>query len=493
MATVQRKRRGTAVPVLAVCVLSAAMGTSAANVALPEVADAFGATFGQARWVVLAYLLAMTAVSVAVGHLGDVFGRRRVLAVGLPVFAAGAIAGALAPSLWVLVVARGVQGVGAAVMMALPPAMVRDAVPAERTGTVMGLLGTASAAGTALGPSLGGALIGLWDWTAVFWAMAAPVPLIALGLGGVPGAGAPRRNGHARGRVGGTGAAAPGDGPGAGAPRRGGGSPGRFDGVGAVVLTGVVVLYTLGVTDPGALGALPVLALLGGAAAGLVVFVLVERRSAHPLIPVGEPGSRVLLPGAALNLVVGAVMMGTLIVGPFYLAGALGLGPAAVGAVMAAGPVASLCTGVLAGRTVDRLGAARTTAAGLAVMAAAALALALLPGPWGLAGYLVGAVALAPGYQLFMAANNTRVMAAVTAGRRGAASGVLGLSRNLGLLTGTSALGALFAAAAGTADVATASPEALTGAVAVTFTIAACGLAAAALTAAVPRGATLRR
>lgn len=581
MESVQRTHRGIAVPVLAVCVLTAALGTSAANVALPEVADAFGSTFGQARWVVLAYLLAMTAVSVAVGHLGDVFGRRWVLAVGVPVFAAGAVAGALAPSLWVLVVARGAQGVGAAVMLALPPAMARDVVPAGRTGAVMGLFGTASAAGTALGPSLGGVLIGLWDWPAVFWAMAAPAPLIALALGGVPRPGTPhrnertgrsdngteptrdrgdhdepaapgdgphpdthhpdepthhrdseptatgnephagtsRRNGHTHPHDTGsdTKPAASGDGPQPGAHHRGertdhrdseptaagggrraeasrqsGGGRGRFDVVGAGVLTGAVVLYTVGVADPGALGALPALALLGGAAAGLAGFVLVERRSAHPLFPVGGPGSGVLLPGAALNLVVGAVMMGTLVVGPFYLAGALGLGPAAVGAVMAAGPVVSLCTGVLAGRTVDRLGAARMTAAGLAVMAAAALALALLPGRWGLAGYLVGAIALAPGYQLFMAANNTRVMTAVAAGRRGAASGVLSLSRNLGLLTGTSALGALFATAAGTADLAAASPGALTGAVAVTFGVAAGGLAAAALAAAVPRSAPPR-
>ncbi len=449
---------------LAVCVLSASLGTSAANVALPQIADAFGGSFGQAQWVVVAYLLGMTAASVTVGYLGDVFDRTRLLAAGAVVFAAAAVAVSLAPSFQVLVTARAIQGVGAAVLMALPLAIARDTTAEHRTGSVMGLLGTTSAVGTAAGPAVGGLVVDAWGWQAVFAAMV-PFGLAALllnGLSGPGGSGGPGRLGgrnttHNR------------------RPRS------RFDAAGMVILTATVALYALGVTgiDRGADAGVTA-ALLGAAAAGVIVLVLVERRAAHPVLPLALLGDRIIGAGAVANLIVGAVMMTTLVVGPFYLSEALGLGSAAVGLVMAAGPVASILSGIVAGRLVDRLGTRRMITAGLAVMIAGAVILAWLPATIGLVGYLAGIVALAPGYQLFLAANNTQVMTAIAPERRGTASGLLGLSRNLGLITGTTAMGVLFAAAAG-ASVTTATPAELTTAVTVTFVTAAAAVTAALL------------
>lgn len=186
---------------------------------------------------------------------------------------------------------------------------------------------------------------------------------------------------------------------------------------------------------------------------------------------------RMIAPGMTLNLLVGAVMMSTLVVGPFYLTGALGLPPATVGLAMAAGPVASVCTGVLAGRLVDRADASRMTVAALAVMTAGVLALALLPALWGLPGYLTGTVLLAPGYQLFLVANSTTVLGAVPLRRRGSAAGALTLARNLGLVTGAALLAAVFAAAAGGTD---AAPDALVDGLRTTFLVAAALTAAGA-------------
>ncbi|WP_036315871.1 MFS transporter, partial [Microbacterium sp. B24] len=174
-----------AVAGLALAILTASVGTSAANVALPALVTAFTATPGQVQWVVVAYLLAVTSISVTAGSAGDRWGRRRVLLAGISIFTVGAVAGALAPSLVTLVIARGVQGVGAAVMTALPLALARDLVADGRTGRIMGLLGTTSAVGTALGPALGGALIGWGGWTAPFWMMA------LLGAAALPLAGRP--------------------------------------------------------------------------------------------------------------------------------------------------------------------------------------------------------------------------------------------------------------------------------------------------------------
>jgi MFS family permease len=159
---------------LALSMLLSALGTSIANVGLPTLAQTFNATFQQVQWVVLAYLLAVTALIVSVGRLGDIMGRRRLLLAGIFVFTAASVVCGLAPTLGLLIGARAVQGLGAAAMMSLTMALVGETVPRAQTGRAMGLLGTMSAAGTALGPSLGGVLIATFGWRAVFLA---PVPL----------------------------------------------------------------------------------------------------------------------------------------------------------------------------------------------------------------------------------------------------------------------------------------------------------------------------
>ena len=110
--------------------LLSSLGTSVANVALPTLEDDFGASFGQVQWVVLAYLLAVTTLVVSAGRLGDLVGRRRLLLAGLALFIVASALCAAAPSLPLLVAARGAQGPGAALMMALTLAFVAAAVPA---------------------------------------------------------------------------------------------------------------------------------------------------------------------------------------------------------------------------------------------------------------------------------------------------------------------------------------------------------------------------
>jgi MFS family permease len=187
----------------------------------------------------------------------------------------------------------------------------------------------------------------------------------------------------------------------------------------------------------------------------------------------------VLSAGLAMSVLVLTVAMATLVVGPFYLSRALGLDPAAVGLVMSTGPIMSALSGIPAGRIVDRLGAPFMMIAGLVAMAAGSLGLAMLPQMFGIAGYVVALVVLAPGYQLFQAANNTAVMVDVAADQRGVVSGMLNLSRNLGGITGTAVMGAVFAFAAGTAEIATADPAAVAIGMRVTFVVAAILIAGA--------------
>ncbi|WP_439679148.1 MFS transporter [Embleya sp. MST-111070] len=429
---------------LCLSMLLSSLGTSVANVALPTLADTFSASFARVQWIVLAYLLAITTVIVGAGRLGDLIGRRRLLLVGIGVFTGGSVLCGLAPTLETLIAARAAQGLGAAVMMALTMAFVGETVPKERTGSAMGVLGTMSAIGTALGPSLGGALIAGPGWRVIFL-VNVPLGILALLLAHrhLP---SDRRE------------------PGTDRP--------RFDHVGTLLLAGTLGVYALAMTvGRGGFGALNA-ALLVAAGLGVVLFVRTEARATKPLIRLAMFRESALSASLATSALVSTVMMATLVVGPFYLARAMGLGDALVGLVMSVGPVVAALTGIPAGRIADRFGARRMTVVGLIAISVGAFALALTSGHLGPAGYLVPIVVTTAGYAVFQTANNTAVMADVRPDRRGVVSGMLNLSRNLGLITGTSVMGAVFALASGAHDVTTARPDAVAAGTRITFAVA---------------------
>lgn len=378
---------------LALSMLLSSLGTSIANVALPTLVQQLESSFGAVQWVVLAYLFAITGSLLVAGRLGDMLGRKRLLRAGVLLFTTASVLAGLAPNLAVLVAARVLQGLGAAVMMALTVAFVTELVPETATGRAMGWLGTTSAIGTALGPSLGGLLIDLAGWRAIFWLN---LPLGAAAL--------------------------------------------------------LLVRRYLPV-DPARLDAAPVrfdvLGMLG---------------------TFREPRRRASL---LANVLVSTVLMATMIVGPFYLSIALALDTRDVGLVMSVGPVVAALTGVPAGRWVDRFGAQRSATAGLLGVTAGAVALAVLPAALHVLGYVVPIAVITAHYALFQAANNASVMRDAAPQQRGVVSGALGLSRNLGLIAGASAMGAVFAAATGASDVTAAAPEAVARGMHVTFALAA--------------------
>jgi EmrB/QacA subfamily drug resistance transporter len=434
-----------ALAALSLSMLLASLGTSIANVGLPTLAPAFHASFQEVQWIVLAYLLAITTLIVSVGRLGDITGRRRLLLAGISLFTVASVACGLAPTLWLLIAARAAQGLGAAIMLALTMAFVGETVPKERTGSAMGLLGTTSAIGTALGPSLGGVLIAGPGWRAIFL-INAPLGVATLVLA------------HRH---------LPADRP------RGEAARTRFDNLGTLLLALTLASYTLAMTlGRGSFGPLNA-ALLLAAAVGAALFLRAETRAPSPLVRLTMFRDPALGASLATSALVSTVMMATLVVGPFYLSRGLGLDAALVGLVLSVGPVVAALNGIPAGRIADRFGAQRIAVVGLTAMAAGCVALSLVPASHGIPGYIAPIVIVTAGYALFQTANNTAVMADVHPDQRGVISGVLNLSRNLGLITGASAMGAVFAVASATSDITTAAPGAVATGMHVTFAVAA--------------------
>jgi EmrB/QacA subfamily drug resistance transporter len=430
--------------------LLSSLTTSIANIGLPTLAQAFDASFQDVQWVVIAYLLTISTLIVSAGRLGDIAGRRRLLLVGIVLFTAASMLCGLAPTLSLLIAGRAAQGVGAAVMMALTMTFVGESVPKERAGSAMGLLGTMSAVGTALGPSLGGALIAVFGWRLIFL-INLPLGLVALFLAYryLP------------------------------ADRRGPTTATRFDRVGTLLLALTLAAYSLAMTSGrGSFGALNG-ALLAVAVVGLGLFVRVEAKAPSPLIRLALFRDETLSAGLAISVIVSSVVMATLVVGPFYLTRGLALDAAAAGLVLSAGPIVVALTGVPVGRMVDRYGAPRMIVIGLIGMAAGAFVLSTLPATFGTPGYAIPLVVVTASYAVVQTANNTAVMVDLPPDRRGVVSGMLNLSRNLGLVTGASVLGAVFALATGTIDMTTAQPEAVAAGMRITFAVAGASILAA--------------
>lgn len=352
---------------LALATLLPSLGSSIANVALPTIAANTGSTFAEVQWVVLAYLVTMTSTLVFAGWAGDLLGHRRLLMLGLWLLTGASVLGLVTPSLPVLVSARAIQGVGAAVLVVAALVLADELAP-ERRGRAMGLLGSMSALGTALGPSVGGVLVSAFSFRGVFLASA----VLGLGVSWLA---------HSQ------------------------------------------------------------LASSGPATRA--------RRSARDhlealIAPLREPELRARL---SANAAVSALLMATLVVGPFHLMGTFGLTAASTGAAMTVGPVMAALLGMPSGLLVERHGPERTTGVGLLGICLGALVLALSPPSWGIPGFVLPVVLITSSYALFQAANGVGVMRLAGPAHRGGASGALSLSRNLGLIGGAAIFGALYASA----------------------------------------------
>lgn len=369
---------------LSLSMLLSSLGISIANVGLPALAAAFHASFQAVQWVLLCYLLAVTTCIIGIGRLGDSLNRRRLLLAGIALFTAASLACALAPQLWLLLAARMAQGLGGAVMMSIAMALV------------------------------GGALIAGFGWRAMFL-INLPLGLLALWLAWRYLPNGPRPAARQE----------------------------TFDRAGTLLLGGALLCYSLAMTlGRGNFGALNLALMLGALLAG-ALFIGVERRAASPLLAPAMFRHPALTAGLAASALVMTVMTATLVVGPFYLSRALGLSAAQVGLVMSAGPAVAILTGIPAGYLVDRFGSQRIGQFGLAAVAAGAALLSLL-NRWGVLGYVGPIALLTAGYALFQVANNTMLMKDLFPERRGLIAGMVNLARNLGAITGASAMGALF-------------------------------------------------
>ena len=384
--------------------------------ALPAIRTELGAAVEDLEWTVNAYTLTFAVLLLTGAALGDRFGRRRMLAVGVAVFTLGSAAAALAPTVQALIAARVLQGVGAALYMPLTLTILAAAAPPGRRGAALGAWGSLGALGGALGPPLGGALTAGPGWQWIFWLN------VPLGMALVPLALRHLPESH--------------------------GSRARLDllgvGLGSTALVGIV----LGLVGGNAAGwtSPRTLLALGAGILALLAFLAWERRAPAPMLPLRLFAHRAFATANLSSLLMYAAMFGgVFLVAQLFQAG-LGAGPLEGGLRTLPMVGAPLLLSPVAGTLCDRFGARPLMVLAAAVEAGALAWLALVTRPGVDYGLLVpGLVMMGVGAALFFAPIATVTLGAVPPPEHGVASGATTAVRELAVVLGVAVLGSVFA------------------------------------------------
>jgi len=375
------------------------------TVALPTLAATFGGGPTTIQWVAISYQLAIIGTLILFGRLVDLFGGRTLYLAGMATVAAASLLALLSQNALWLILARGLLGLGAAMLLATGQALLAVAYPHAGRGRALGYLHMAVAAGLMAGPSVGGLLVTTLGWRAVFLA-----PLL-LAVGALWWAWQTLPQPDRQGRE-------------------------RLDLAGAALVFVAAVLAVVGLTRLSHGSWTQSAGLLVAALVAALLFVMVEQRQAAPLVDLRLLRRWSLAAGLLAAVLTFIALAANMFLIPFALQQLMGQPALVAGLVMMAAPVAILPVAPLAGALADRCGSRLPTTAGLAAITAAIVGMAgfrTTTPVWVAAAVLV---LYGIGAGLFQAPNNSAVLGSAPAGQTGSVSGMLALSRNLGQVVG---------------------------------------------------------
>ena len=409
-----------------------ALDASVVNTVLPVIREAYHVPVEVIQWVSAAYLLIMGSMLLTFGRLGDLRGNKRVYLAGLVVFVPASVLCGISPSVELLIAARVLQGIGAAIVVSNSPAILIGSVHPSRMGQALGLQAAMTYIGLAVGPSLGGWLTDQWGWRSIFF-MNVPVGVItfAIGLRHIP----EEQNLPLREET--------------------------FDRVGAFLFLGAFLALQVALSrgnDWGWLSA-STLGVFGGSAALGFLFVRQETVVDSPMLHLALFRNRLFSFSVGSALVNYICFAFVLFLVPFYLIQGRGFPAAKTGIVMSAQFLSMVVTAPISGRIADRVGSRVPATMGMAVLAMGLFILSSMNGGAPLHLVVIGLVVTGVGMGIFVTPNNSTMLGAVPPGRKGIASGILATSRLLGMATGISVAGAILATIVGDRSAHGISPE----------------------------------
>jgi MFS family permease len=387
-------------------------------VALPAITAHFKLALGDVQWLVICYVLVYGSLMLVCGKLGDLFGYRLIFRIGLGVSALGCAACAMAADWPLFLWARASQGVGTALALSCTPALATSVYPAQQRLKALAGFSMAMSLAAAIGPFLGGVLVELWGWPAVYW-VRVPIALVTLALSGLLPAPQPQSR--------------------------------PFDAWGAIGLAICVSTFLLALVlsqrpaVPGWLAA----ALLAAALALLVGYVIRSRGVAEPIIRPSLFADATFAVPNVMNVLANLAGFSILLLTPYYLVNVLELSALLSGMVLALAFVGSLAGAPLATRLEPRLGRRTTAFLGVVLVGVGLLPLGFTGQSTPLPAVVLLLVVEGLGQGLLTVAYTDLVTDTLPERDRGVAGSLALLTRTLGIVSGASVLTALYTNAAG--------------------------------------------
>ncbi|MBZ4646877.1 MAG: hypothetical protein PWR27_145 [Petroclostridium sp.] len=408
-------RRRQILAAVATGTFMSALDSSVVNIALPKIGAYFKAPLSIIEWVVMAYLLIISSLLLTYGRMGDMYGHKKIYITGFIIFTAGSLLCGMAPTIAVLIISRGIQALGAGMLMSMGPAIITDTTPPQQRGKALGVNAVAVAVALTTGPIVGGFLTSQFGWQSIFY-INLPVGVIGIIWASKVIPDSIEREVQ------------------------------PFDIKGAVViflaLTSLLVplSYTeqFGWKNPYIIAALVMGFML------LLLFVYIEKRTAYPMVDLALFKNRLFSMSNVSALLNYMAQFSVILLMPFYLQQLRQLPPSEAGLMLIPMPLTTMLVAPISGAMSDRFDSRYISSIGMGIVAL---------GTWQLSNLnisstnfeiVIGLATVGLGSGMFQAPNNSAIMGSVPDNRRGIASGMLATMRNIGMVLGVAVSGAIF-------------------------------------------------
>jgi EmrB/QacA subfamily drug resistance transporter len=416
--TARRTATGWVVTLTAIGSLMAALDTLVVSTALSTIRLDLGASVEQLEWTVNSYNLSFAVLLITAAALGDRYGRRRLYAAGLGLFAVAVAACALAPDVGLLIAARAVQGAGAALVLTLGLALLSAAFPPERRGTAIGLFSAVTGIAVASGPLVGGAIAEGIDWEWIFW-LNVPIGLVAIPF--------------VFSRI-----------------EESFGGDTSIDLPGLALVSGAAFGIVWGLVRGNSAGWSSI-EVVGALAAGVLLvgaFIAREQRAAEPMLPMRLFRSRAFSAGNAAIFFTLASLFGAVFFFAQMLQVALGYGPLDAGLRLMPWTITFITVAPLVGALVDRFGERPFMVGGLTLQALAMGWIALIADPgFSYSEFVLPSIVAGVGVSMAIPSAQNSVVGSVAIADVGKAAGANSMMRELGGVFGIAVAVAVFAGA----------------------------------------------
>lgn len=386
------------------------------NIALPTMASEFNVSLENIQLVVSFYLLVLTCLLPVFGKLSDLYSRKWMYLGGFITFGVGALFGALSNSLPMMLVARGVQGIGSSAMMATSQALIAQIFHGPSRGKAFGAIGAVVACGSLAGPAIGGVLIQTWGWKSVFW-ICIPIAIVGVWRGIYL---IPRFMAHKR---------------------------LKMDWPGAILytLTSFVFLYALNTAADKGWGNPLILSAFATSLFLFLVFLRRENSARHPFLELSIFKNKTISYGCVVAMLGYTALFSNSVLLPFYLTDIMHLDPIKIGLLIMPFPVTLAIASAVSGTLNARWPASILTTAGFGLLIISTLMFALIGATPSISYIVLAQLIMGAGSGTFQVPNNNTVVSAAPKGKLGVVASINALCRNVGMIFGIAFSVAIFA------------------------------------------------